>query len=188
MVDRKGYPVLIDFGFCKYVPDKTYTLCGTPGFLAPEIVMTRGHDGAADHWTLGILIYELVTGESPFFFEGMDQMSLFQAIVREDYDDPEGASKEVTELIRKLLVKDPTYRLGSLARGERDILEHAWFSELDLRAMQKRKVPAPWVPSIKDPFDTSCFDDWSHLQDKTKEDYEPISVKDAKIFEDFDKM
>jgi len=71
MIDKIGYPVVIDFGFAKYVPEKTYTLCGTPGYLPPEVVMTRGHNASADHWSLGILIFELISGESPFFFEGM---------------------------------------------------------------------------------------------------------------------
>jgi serine/threonine protein kinase len=62
MIDAQGYPKLIDFGFAKYVPDKTYTLCGTPGYLPPEVVMTRGHDCSADRWSLGILIYEMITG------------------------------------------------------------------------------------------------------------------------------
>jgi serine/threonine protein kinase len=62
MIDAQGYPKLIDFGFAKYVPDKTFTLCGTPGYLPPEVIMTRGHDCSADRWSLGILIYEMITG------------------------------------------------------------------------------------------------------------------------------
>jgi len=99
-------------------------------------------------------------------------MSLFEAIVREDYDDPVGASIEATDIIRKLLVKDPTHRLGSLARGERDILEHPWFADLDLRSLRLRQTPAPWVPIIDDVLDCSNFDDWSHLEDRTKVKYE----------------
>lgn len=185
MIDSRGYPVLIDFGFAKYVPDKTYTLCGTPAFLSPEVILTRGHNQATDHWSLGILIYEMITGENPFFFEGMDQMSLFQSIVEEDFDPPAGASPEASDLVSKLLIKDPAVRLGSLANGERDILRHVWFDELDLHAMRRREVPAPWVPEIKDPLDTSCFDDWSHLEDKTSTRYGSLSPKDAALFEGF---
>lgn len=147
--------------------------------------MTRGHNAAADHWSFGILVYELVTGENPFFYEGMDQMSLFQSIVQDDFDDPVGASSEVTDLCRKLLIKDPTLRLGSLARGERDILEHPWFAELDLPAMLRFNVKAPWVPEISDPLDTSWFDDWSHLEDRTQIAYEQLRPADAALFEAF---
>ena len=112
-------------------------------------------------------------------------MSLFQAIVKDDFDDPYDSSREATDLVRKLLVKDPTLRLGSLAGGERDILEHPWFSPLDLGNLRFRAVDAPWVPQIKDPFDTSCFDDWSHLEDRTKVQYEPLEEKDAILFKEF---
>lgn len=186
LIDHQGYPVLIDFGFAKTLTDKTYTLCGTPGYLPPEVVMTRGHNFSADHWSLGILIYEMVTGLNPFFYEGMDQMSLFESIVQDDYDDPKDVSASVIDLIRKLLVKDPIYRLGSLARGERDILQHRWFNGLDLPLLRLRQSEhVPWVPLIKDPLDTSNFDDWSHLEDKTSKPQKALSAKSSSLFESF---
>lgn len=115
----------------------------------------------------------------------MDQISLFRAIVTEDFDDPEGVSDESIDIIRKLLVKDPTHRLGSLAKGEREILDHSWFSDLDLRALRHREASAPWVPIIEDPLDTSNFDDWDHLEDRTTVKYAPISEKYAALFEGF---
>jgi protein kinase A len=114
MIDRFGYPVVIDFGFAKYVPEKTYTLCGTPAYLPPEVVMSRGHNCSADHWSLGIVIYEMLTGESPFYYEGMDQMSLFKGIVQDDFEPPPNVSPAAADIIAKFLVKDPTQRLGSL--------------------------------------------------------------------------
>jgi protein kinase A len=185
MIDTKGYPLLIDFGFAKFVPDYTYTLCGTPGYLPPEVVMQRGHNVSADHWTLGIFIYELLSGQSPFYYDGMDQMSLFESIVQDDYDPPTGASPEAIDLIAKFLEKDPTRRLGSLAQGESEIFEHPWFADLDLQALRHRVIPAPWVPSVRDPFDTSCFDDWSALEDKTTTISHRLDEKEARIFEDF---
>jgi protein kinase A len=186
MIDNEGYPVIVDFGFAKYVEDKTYTLCGTPSFVAPEVVTQRGHAFGADHWSLGILIYELVSSTNPFQYEGMDQIALFSAICQDDYEDPRGVSDTVIDLIRKLLVKDPNHRLGSLARGERDILEHGWFESLDLSAMRARQAPyVPWVPTVEDPLDTSNFDDWSHLQDKTAAAQESLSETSRRLFEIF---
>jgi serine/threonine protein kinase len=182
--------------------------------------MTRGHDCSADHWSLGILIYEMISGtyaafsclatfpyhlvcsrnshinhvspgddiragENPFYFEGMDQISLFRSIVQDGYAPPNGASRAAKDLISKLLTKDPTQRIGSLARGEREIFEHEWFADFDRHAMKRKELKAPWVPAIKNPFDTSCFDNWDHLVDKTTEDQLPLDAKDAELFKDF---
>ena len=186
LIDAKGYPKLIDFGFAKYVPDKTYTLCGTPGYLPPEVVMTRGHDCSADHWSFGILIYEMLTGENPFYYEGMDQMTLFRCIVQDMYEPiAVDVSFAAEDLIDKLLVKDPTLRLGSLAKGEQDIFEHAWFESLDLVALRAFALPAPWVPAIEDPMDTRFFDDWSHLDDRTMGTYPPLKEADEALFDNF---
>merc|ERR1712232_450631 len=166
MGDKSGYPVLIDFGFTKYVTAKTYTLCGTPGYLAPEVVMSRGHNGGADHWSMGIIIYELLVGENPFYFDGIEQIALFESIVKDDFQKPQNVSREAVDIVSKLLMKEPSQRLGSLARGERDILEHPWFKDLDLGAIRRREITAPWLPVVKDEIDNSFFDDWTGLEDK----------------------
>jgi serine/threonine protein kinase len=115
----------------------------------------------------------------------MDQISLFRSIVQDDYEPPLRASGAATDLISKLLTKDPTQRIGSLARGEREIFEHEWFANLDRHAMKRKELKAPWVPIIADPFDTSFFDNWDHLVDKTTEEQPPLSAKDAELFKDF---
>ena len=149
--------------------------------------MSRGHNISADHWSLGILIYEMLMGENPFYFEGIDQILLFQSIVQDEVDRPrKGAvSSHAMDIIDKLLVKDPTMRLGSLAAGENEILEHPWFQSLDLPAMRKRKFPnVPWIPEISNTMDASCFEDWSELEDKTKQHF-PEPDEEAKVFEMF---
>jgi serine/threonine protein kinase len=115
----------------------------------------------------------------------MDQMSVYKGIVEDDFEPPLNASPAAADIISKFLVKDPTQRLGSLARGEREIFEQDWFNDIDLQALRGREIKAPWVPEIKDAFDTSCFDDWNHLEDKTKLIYRPISGKDMELFKDF---
>jgi protein kinase A len=159
LIDEDGWPVLIDMGFAKHIKSSTFTFCGTPNYLAPEIVANKGHGKAVDHWALGILTYEMVAGENPFYFEGMDQMSLFKAIVEEPfYPLTEGFSGELEDFLNGLLQKDPIERLGSFSGGERDILRHKWFYGLDLDKLRNKEVQAPFVPKIsKQTGDTQSY-------------------------------
>eukprot|EP00529_Nitzschia_sp_RCC80_P007607 CAMPEP_0113505380 /NCGR_PEP_ID=MMETSP0014_2-20120614/35280_1 /TAXON_ID=2857 /ORGANISM="Nitzschia sp." /LENGTH=1388 /DNA_ID=CAMNT_0000400677 /DNA_START=238 /DNA_END=4401 /DNA_ORIENTATION=- /assembly_acc=CAM_ASM_000159 len=98
LLDKDGYPLITDFGFTKRIrrTEKTYTMCGTPNYLAPEIVRNIGHSFSADNWSLGILIYEVAQGENPFYYDGLDQVSLFHAICNEPYYDlPDEFSDEI---------------------------------------------------------------------------------------------
>lgn len=130
-------------------------------------------------------MYEMIMGENPFYFEGMDQMVLFKSIVEDPHEPLDACSLEASDIIDALLTKDPVTRLGSLARGESDILQHPWFQSLDLQALRRRESPAPWIPTIKDSLDTCCFDDWSEIIDKTTVSFPPITEKDQKEFEGF---
>lgn len=125
-----------------------YTCCGTPNYVSPEIITNDGHNHAADWWALGILLYEMVSGEHPFYVDGMDQMAVFESIALEDYAPiPIKTSQGVVELVDGFLVKDPTQRLGNLAGREKDILGHPYFNGLDLPTLRSRKAKAPWTPS-----------------------------------------
>ena len=148
MLDGWGYPIVVDFGFCKLLPkgptDKTFTFCGTPNYVSPEIVLNVGHNGAADCWALGIVIYEMISGINPFFWDDMDQVELYRSIC-EDAGEPlaeKHHSRQVRRLVDSLLIKDPDKRLK--ANG---VLKHGWFEGLSLDLMRKRKVQAPWIPA-----------------------------------------
>jgi CRP-like cAMP-binding protein len=192
MLDAHGYVKLIDFGFCKYLlADKTYTLCGTPGYLSPEMVTVQGHTFSTDHWSLGILIYEMIAGVSPFYYDSIDQAELFDSIAQDDYPAlPATVSPKAQDLIAGLLRKDPDVRLG--AKHQCEILEHPWFAELDLDGMRHREVPAPWVPALDGPLDTSNFTDWSDLEQAEQDPDNGgdvskkglvVSKRDQKLFE-----
>jgi len=186
LIDSTGYCVIVDLGFAKVVMDKTYTLCGTPLYLAPEVILSRGHDKGADYWSLGVLIYEMIFGGTPFFDNHIDQITLFKRIVRGQFMfPPVNSSSESQDLIKRLMEKRPTERLGTFAKGHHDISEHPWFAGIDFNKVQKKEMKAPWVPKIKNALDVGHFDSWDHLEDATKKKSQPLSPREQKKFEGF---
>jgi len=154
-------------------------------YLAPEVILNRGHNWGADHWSLGILIYELLSGETPFYKDGMEQMDLFRAIVKCQYKMSRKIPPEARSVVEGLVKKDPAQRLGNLKGGEGDILDHSWFWTIDWDKFRQKDIKAPHVPKIKNPLDASNFDDWSHLDDKTKQNYPKLKPDQQKIFDGF---
>jgi serine/threonine protein kinase len=122
-------------------------MCGTPNYLSPEVILNKGHGFATDHWSLGVLIYEMVVGENPFYYDDMPQMELFEAIVRDKfYPLPDDVSDDAFDVIDGLLIKDPTRRLGALAGRGKDIINKDWFRDLDLVDCRQKRHAAPFVP------------------------------------------
>jgi hypothetical protein len=152
MIDNDGYPNLIDFGFAKVCEDKTFTFCGTPNYVAPEIILNAGHGVGVDHWALGVMIYEMLSGENPFWYEGIDTMTLYEIVVKDEpYPlEAEESNPIVDHLIDGLLEKDPSQRMGVLAGKDKDILFHEWFDGLELQELRHKNVKAPWLPPKPD--------------------------------------
>jgi len=160
MFDGQGYLKLVDFGFAKEVVTKTWTLCGTPEYLAPEIILNKGHDTASDWWALGILVYEMLVGVPPFT-DDLDPMQIYQKVLKGVVPEPKGMrplSKDAKNLIDRLLVREPSERLGCMKLGTEEVKRHGFFSKLNWHRLEKKLIQPPYVPELSDPLDTSCFD------------------------------
>jgi len=156
LFDADGYVKIVDFGFAKLVHEKTYTLCGTPDYLAPEIIQNKGHGLSADWWSFGVLVYECLVGHAPF--EADDPMDIYDNILHTDAAFPCFFNGVARHLIDNLLDRNPISRLGSLGLGSLDVIEHDFFDGLNFSELERREVPAPYVPDIANPFDAANFD------------------------------
>jgi serine/threonine protein kinase len=137
-----------------------------------------------DYWSFGVLIYELLVGVSPFYERGMSQSDLLGRIVQNRYKTPDVVSDSAKDLINRLLVRQQTARLGNLSRGHRDIKDHEWFNKIDFKQLVRKELPAPWVPRIKDPFDTSHFDNFRDAENE-KGPKSHLSKEEQELFKDF---
>ena len=156
LFDADGYLKIVDFGFAKRVTDRTWTVCGTPEYMAPEIILNKGHDKAVDWWTLGILIYEMLVGFPPF--EGADPMALYKTIVANDVRFPTKVAPQPQELVKRLLSSDPAARLGSLKGGADDVKRHGFFKKIVWHSLLLKKIDAPYKPAIGSDTDASNFE------------------------------
>lgn len=155
LLDARGYLRLTDFGFAKIVDDRTWTLCGTPEYLAPEIIQSDGHGKAADWWACGILCYEMLVGWPPFFDE--TPYGIYDKILKGHIHYPRSMDPLSKSFVRALLVTDRTKRLGNLIGGAQDILDHPWFRGVDWDALERREINAPIIPHTSSGDDTRHF-------------------------------
>jgi len=158
LINMDGYVKLTDFGFAKVIEHRTYTLCGTPEYIAPEVLLNKGHGKPVDWWTLGILIYEMIVGYPPFVDE--DPMGIYQKILSGKIVFPKIIDKNAKSLVKKLLTADLGKRFGNLKNGADDIKQHKWFHEISWDALLAKTVAAPFKPAIKSATDTSNFEDY----------------------------
>ncbi|KAJ5143803.1 uncharacterized protein N7515_002590 [Penicillium bovifimosum] len=159
LLDYTGHIALCDFGLCKLDmkdEDRTNTFCGTPEYLAPELLLGNGYTKTVDWWTLGVLLYEMLTGLPPFYDENTNEM--YRKILQEPLTFPSSdiVPPAARDLLTRLLDRDPVRRLG--ANGAAEIKSHHFFANIDWRKLLQRKYEPSFRPNVVDASDTGNFD------------------------------
>jgi len=160
LLDCNGNAKIADFGLSKKIPDRTWSLCGTPDYLAPEILIGKGYNTAVDIWSLGILIYEMLAGYPPF--TSTNQIELLQQGAVNVLNFPEYFEPECIDLLQRLLIVDPSQRIGT-SNGFMDIKNHVWFKnnpKIDWNEISTWNGTGPFVPSL-----TSPLENYKHIPD-----------------------
>jgi len=159
LLDCKGNIKITDFGLCKEEMEHgttTSTFCGTPEYLAPEVLEDNDYDRAVDWWGVGVVLYEMMCGHLPFY--NRDHEVLFDLILHEQIRLPASLSAPAKDLLSNLLVKDPKHRLGGGERDGNDIMEHPFFYDIDFDKLFKGEIKPPFVPKVSSKTDVSNFD------------------------------
>ena len=154
-----GHIKIADYGLCKedmWYGSTTGTFCGTPEFMAPEILLDKKYGRAVDWWAFGVLIYQMLLQQSPF--RGEDEDEIYDAILADEPLYPIHMPRDSVSILQKLLTREPELRLGSGPTDAQEIMSHAFFRGVDWDDVYHKRVPAPFMPTIKGRADTSNFD------------------------------
>lgn len=182
VLNSEGMLKVVDFGLAKVIRRRTYTVCGTPEYMAPEIIRAKGHSYPVDFWALGILIFEMLNGDTPFLDPSQDHIKIYKQILtyckrrlaepdRKLLTFPEKASSESQDLINGLLNPRAALRYGCKLNGIDDILGHPFFqgkNDFNWQSLTNGSLKPPFKPKVSDPFDTTMFEDFADPEQKEK--------------------
>ncbi|KAH9811519.1 kinase-like domain-containing protein [Melampsora americana] len=157
LLDYTGHIALCDFGLCKLnmsESEKTNTFCGTPEYLSPELLLGNGYSKTVDWWTLGVLIYEMLSGLPPYYDENVNEM--YRKILSNPLRFGDEIKPEARSLLTGLLTRDPAHRLGN--NGAEEIKKHPFFSKIDWKRLMLKQYTPSFKPSVESAIDTSNFD------------------------------
>jgi len=165
LIGTDGYLRLTDFGFAKKLdkPYRIWTLCGTPEYIAPEILLNRGHSFSVDWWALGILLFEMFTSNPPFVDD--NPMKIYQKILDGRIDYPTTLPGRAKDFISRLLTKNLSQRLGNLENGAVDVMKHPFFEGVNWKLVLEKKLQAPYYPQVDSQTDTKHFDKYDEESD-----------------------
>ncbi|XP_066953718.1 ribosomal protein S6 kinase alpha-2 isoform X2 [Macrobrachium rosenbergii] len=158
LLDADGNISLTDFGLCKEALDdqKAYSFCGTVEYMAPEIVNRRGHTTAADWWSFGVLLFEMLTGALPF--QGVNRKETMTLILKAKLGMPPYLSPEAQSLLRALFKRNPANRLGAGPEGVEELKRHPFFASIDWNKLYSKEIEPPFKPAVSKADDTFYFD------------------------------
>jgi len=176
LLDERGFIKITDFGFAKK-RNNTCTLCGTPEYLAPEVIRNWTQSFAVDWWGLGILIYEMVVSHPPF--EDDEHMKMYEKILTAPVVYPRHVSRTCRDLVDSLLRKNSYQRLGAGLGGAAAVKRHPWFKGFDWDSLASRTLKSPYVPRIRDREDLSCFE---YYPDDEYQDEELCADENSPVF------
>ena len=184
---ENGYLTLLDITYAKELKnsnDLTYTLCGTPNYLAPEIILNKGYNYSVDFWSLGIILYEMLVGKDPFYSH--DPMLIYQNILINKLKFPKIIDRDAKTLINYLLVADPHKRYGCLKNGVNDIKNHRLYNDFRWKRLSDFSLAAPFKPDFEEENDVfSKYYDEEKINIKLKEKYEKHKEEAEKIKKEF---
>jgi protein-serine/threonine kinase len=159
LINKDGYIKITDFGLSKEnISDNSSakSFCGTPEYLAPEVVEGKGHGQAVDWWSLGSILYEMLTGMPPYYSK--DREKLFNKIKTEQVKFHSYMSKNAVDILTKFFIKDPEKRLGSGPNGVKDIKSHPFFASINWDSILEKKIKPPFTPKLRSDTDTKYID------------------------------
>jgi len=159
MLTTDGHIKVADYGLCKedmWYGSTTSTFCGTPEFMAPEILLDKKYGRAVDWWAFGVLIYQMLLQQSPF--RGEDEDEIYDAILADEPLYPIHMPRDSVSILQKLLTREPELRLGSGPTDAQEIMSHAFFRNVNWEDIYSKRVQPPFIPTVKGRADTSNFD------------------------------